>query len=124
MHASLMSHTCTCSRHDRPCHAQGGPTAFFNGVGPRALSNGINSAVFFAFFEMLRRSFKRHASLKAQAAAAAAVAAGAVAVSGEGRVAASAGARQTALASASLTFTASRMRLQAPRRRLAPAAAA
>ena len=29
------------------------------GVGPRALSNGINSAVFFCFFEALRGAFKR-----------------------------------------------------------------
>ena len=30
-----------------------------SGVGPRALSNGINSAVFFCFFEALRGVFKR-----------------------------------------------------------------
>ena len=96
---------------------QGGPTAFFNGVGPRALSNGINSAVFFAFFEMLRRSFKRHASLKAQAAAAAAMTAGAIAASGEGGSVAMAAPRQTAaLASATLSFPASRMRLSGPSR--------
>jgi solute carrier family 25 S-adenosylmethionine transporter 26 len=35
-------------------YAQGGPTAFFRGVGTRALSNGINSAVFFCFFEAIR----------------------------------------------------------------------
>ena len=35
-------------------HAQGGASAFFRGVGTRALSNGINSAVFFCFFEALR----------------------------------------------------------------------
>ena len=29
------------------------------GVGPRALSNGINSAVFFCFFEALRAAFAR-----------------------------------------------------------------
>jgi solute carrier family 25 S-adenosylmethionine transporter 26 len=29
--------------------------AFFRGVGPRALSNGLNSAVFFCFFEAIRR---------------------------------------------------------------------
>jgi solute carrier family 25 S-adenosylmethionine transporter 26 len=33
----------------------GGMRAFFRGVGPRALSNGINSAVFFCFFEAIRR---------------------------------------------------------------------
>ncbi len=35
-------------------YSQGGPSAFFRGVGTRALSNGINSAVFFCFFEALR----------------------------------------------------------------------
>ena len=35
-------------------YAQGGPSAFFRGVGTRALSNGINSAVFFCFFEAIR----------------------------------------------------------------------
>lgn len=34
--------------------AQGGPKAFFRGIGTRALSNGINSAVFFCFFETIR----------------------------------------------------------------------
>ena len=28
---------------------------FFRGVGPRAVSNGINSAVFFCFFEAIRK---------------------------------------------------------------------
>lgn len=31
-----------------------GPMGFFKGVGPRALSNGINSAMFFCFFEAFR----------------------------------------------------------------------
>ncbi len=31
-----------------------GAAPFFRGVGPRALSNGLNSAVFFCFFEALR----------------------------------------------------------------------
>lgn len=31
-----------------------GVKPFFAGVGPRALSNGLNSAVFFCFFEALR----------------------------------------------------------------------
>ena len=31
-----------------------GVRGFFQGVGPRALSNGMNSAVFFCFFEMFR----------------------------------------------------------------------
>mmetsp|Transcript_30688 Transcript_30688/g.67966 ORF Transcript_30688/g.67966 Transcript_30688/m.67966 type:complete len:398 (+) Transcript_30688:765-1958(+) len=35
-------------------YQQGGTPAFFRGVGTRALSNGINSAVFFCFFEALR----------------------------------------------------------------------
>lgn len=35
-------------------YAQGGPAAFFRGVGARAASNGINSAVFFVFFEALK----------------------------------------------------------------------
>ena len=34
--------------------SQGGPAELFRGVGTRALSNGINSAVFFCFFETLR----------------------------------------------------------------------
>lgn len=41
----------------------GGAKQFFKGVGPRALSNGINSAVFFCFFEMLRASFQRRQDL-------------------------------------------------------------
>jgi solute carrier family 25 S-adenosylmethionine transporter 26 len=43
---------------------QGGPSAFFRGVGPRATSQGINSAVFFAFFEALSRAFKQNLHLK------------------------------------------------------------
>jgi solute carrier family 25 S-adenosylmethionine transporter 26 len=34
--------------------ASTGAKAFFTGVGPRALSNGLNSAVFFCFFEIIR----------------------------------------------------------------------
>lgn len=34
------------------CMLQGGMKGMFCGVGPRALSNGINSAVFFCFFEV------------------------------------------------------------------------
>lgn len=33
----------------------GGWREFFRGVGPRALSNGLNSAIFFMFFEAIRR---------------------------------------------------------------------
>ncbi|CAL5227018.1 g9911 [Coccomyxa viridis] len=49
--------------------AQGGPVHFFRGVGPRALSNGINSAVFFCFFEALRGSFKKRKALMEKRAA-------------------------------------------------------
>ena len=31
-----------------------GAAPFFRGVGPRSLSNGLNSAIFFCFFEALR----------------------------------------------------------------------
>lgn len=37
---------------------EGGFRAFFRGVAPRAASNGVNSAVFFAFFEALRKAIK------------------------------------------------------------------
>jgi solute carrier family 25 S-adenosylmethionine transporter 26 len=36
-----------------------GARAFFAGVGPRALSNGLNSAVFFCFFEAIRSALQR-----------------------------------------------------------------
>jgi len=45
--------------------ADGGPKALFRGVGPRALSNGVNSAVFFMFFEALRAAFKERKAKKA-----------------------------------------------------------
>ena len=32
---------------------------YFTGVGPRAFSNGINSAIFFMFFEAMRAGLKR-----------------------------------------------------------------
>jgi solute carrier family 25 S-adenosylmethionine transporter 26 len=38
----------------RAAWAAGGPAGLFAGVGPRALSNGLNSAVFFCFFEAVR----------------------------------------------------------------------
>lgn len=41
-----------------------GIKGFFNGVGPRALSNGINSAVFFCFLEALRTVIKKHNQLE------------------------------------------------------------
>lgn len=40
-------------------YATGGLSAFFRGIGPRAVSNGINSAVFFCFFEALRGTFAK-----------------------------------------------------------------
>ncbi|KAK9822204.1 hypothetical protein WJX81_004183 [Elliptochloris bilobata] len=43
----------------RTIAAGGSGRQFFRGVGPRALSNGINSAIFFCFFEALRGAFKR-----------------------------------------------------------------
>jgi solute carrier family 25 S-adenosylmethionine transporter 26 len=42
---------------------------FFAGVGPRALSNGLNSAVFFCFFEIIRGKLHEMASHKDAAAA-------------------------------------------------------
>ena len=43
---------------------------FFTGVGPRAFSNGINSAIFFCFFEIMRSSLrKREESRKLMAEA-------------------------------------------------------
>ena len=32
-----------------------GAKSFFRGVGPRALSNGLNSGIFFCFFELLKQ---------------------------------------------------------------------
>ncbi len=43
--------------------AQGVFDVSHRGVGPRALSNGINSAVFFCFFEALRSTFKQRKAL-------------------------------------------------------------
>jgi solute carrier family 25 (mitochondrial S-adenosylmethionine transporter), member 26 len=40
----------------RAVFADGGARAFFRGIGPRAASNGVNSAVFFAFFEAIRKA--------------------------------------------------------------------
>lgn len=39
-------------------YAEGGARAFMRGIGPRAISNGVNSAVFFAFFEAIRKAIK------------------------------------------------------------------
>ena len=41
-------------------YVNGGAPAFFRGIGARALSNGINSAVFFCFFEALRGMILKH----------------------------------------------------------------
>eukprot|EP00798_Chlamydomonas_sp_ICE-L_P018391 gene18391-24862_t len=46
--------------------AEGGPKAFFRGIGPRAASNGINSAVFFCFFEAFRGAIKERNAKQAQ----------------------------------------------------------
>ena len=45
-----------------------GLPGFFVGVGPRAISNGINTAVFFMFFEALRVYFKSREAHRAVAA--------------------------------------------------------
>lgn len=37
-----------------------GLAPFFRGVGPRALSNGLNSAIFFCFFEAIRQVLVKH----------------------------------------------------------------
>ena len=37
-----------------------GARAFFSGIWPRAISNGINTAVFFCFFEAIRGAIKTH----------------------------------------------------------------
>lgn len=42
----------------RSVYAEGGARAFLRGIGPRAISNGVNSAVFFAFFEAIRKAIK------------------------------------------------------------------
>jgi len=42
-----------------------GVSAFFTGIYPRAISNGINTAVFFCFFEALRGAFKEHKARQA-----------------------------------------------------------
>jgi solute carrier family 25 S-adenosylmethionine transporter 26 len=43
--------------------AASGPKGFLTGIGPRALSNGINSAVFFCFFEAIRSGLQSKAHL-------------------------------------------------------------
>ena len=61
--------------------AAGGPRALFAGVGPRALSNGLNSAVFFAFFSSLRSALAVRKAAVAAARAERVKAAGPVRVS-------------------------------------------
>eukprot|EP00775_Hariotina_reticulata_P006355 gene6355-6588_t len=45
--------------------ATSGPAGFASGIGARALSNGINSAVFFCFFEAIRNGMQAQAHLQA-----------------------------------------------------------
>lgn len=53
----------------RLVYADGGAAAFLRGIGPRAASNGVNSAVFFCFFEAIRsRIAERRARLEGEAA--------------------------------------------------------
>ena len=41
-----------------------GVSAFFRGIGPRAVSNGLNSAIFFCFFEMIRQNLLERKAMK------------------------------------------------------------
>uniref|UniRef100_A0A7S3E3X6 Mitochondrial carrier protein n=2 Tax=Eukaryota TaxID=2759 RepID=A0A7S3E3X6_9CHLO len=43
----------------RSIWADGGARAFFTGMGPRAVSNGINTAVFFAFYEAIQKMMNK-----------------------------------------------------------------
>jgi len=43
-----------------------GVAGFFAGVGPRALSNGVNTAVFFAFFEAIKKGIDRFEAMDAR----------------------------------------------------------
>ena len=45
----------------RSIAAQGSTKAFFVGVGPRSISSGIHSALFFCFYEAIRNSLERQA---------------------------------------------------------------
>ncbi|GIM03575.1 hypothetical protein Vretimale_8315 [Volvox reticuliferus] len=56
-----------CNASERPTVLQAargilaecsGPGSFFRGVGPRALSNGLNSAIFYMWFELLRAKIR------------------------------------------------------------------
>ena len=51
----------------REVYASGGPMAFFTGFGPRAVSNGINSAVFFCFFEAIKKSIDEQKNRRKEA---------------------------------------------------------
>merc|ERR1711871_1624420 len=59
-----------CAASSRPSVMKEGKgiSGFFVGIGPRAVSNGINTAVFFMFFEALRVYFKNRESNRALAA--------------------------------------------------------
>ncbi len=41
-----------------------GVSAFFRGIGPRSISNGLNSAIFFCFFEMIRQNLLERKAMK------------------------------------------------------------
>ena len=43
----------------RQIMADSGHAGFLRGIGPRAISNGINSAIFFFFFEAIRNVQKK-----------------------------------------------------------------
>mmetsp|Transcript_760 Transcript_760/g.2286 ORF Transcript_760/g.2286 Transcript_760/m.2286 type:complete len:407 (+) Transcript_760:1173-2393(+) len=57
----------------RAVYSESGMKGFLRGIGPRSVSNGINSAVFFCFFEALRKVFAEqvgfHSSIALSAAA-------------------------------------------------------
>jgi solute carrier family 25 S-adenosylmethionine transporter 26 len=78
--------------------AQGGPSALFRGVGARALSNGINSAVFFCFFEAMRTAIKQNALRQQQLAAGGSGSSGGVASAAAGAGTAAGAALKPALA--------------------------
>eukprot|EP00891_Asterochloris_glomerata_P002457 jgi/Astpho2/2457/Aster-08377 len=67
-----------CSASSRPTiisagrkvFAEGGAKSFLTGVGPRALSNGLNSGIFFCFFELLKQVGSCHLMALVQPSAA------------------------------------------------------
>ena len=54
----------------RAVYLEGGARSFLRGIGPRAASNGVNSAVFFCFFEAIRGHIAERKALAEQEAAA------------------------------------------------------